>query len=143
MDPNTYMTMFVEPTVRDFEGNPSSPRLAFLACIVTFHSIDYITHPKSPANRRETFRAENADFAIVDRVAHAFKHVEAGNLNSATNRPLTVEDVIGRPPAFWGHAVWDLSRWDDQTGGVEIASEGGDDLLHVVKRAADFLRTKC
>jgi hypothetical protein len=55
---------------------------------------------------------------------------------------LRVGDVIGRLPAHWGYAVWDLSRWDDNTGGVEIASEQGDDLLDVVRRAADFLRTK-
>jgi hypothetical protein len=108
---------------------------------VTFHCIDYISHPKSPANRRGQFREENADSAVLDRVAHAFKHVETGNPNSTTNPPLKV-GVIGRPPAHWGYAVWDLSRWDDDTGGVEIASEQGGDLLDVVRRTADFLRTE-
>jgi hypothetical protein len=109
---------------------------------VTFHCIDYISHPKSPANRRGQFRKENADFAVVDRIARAFKHVGTGNPNSTTNPPLKVGDVIGWLPARWGHTAWDLSRWDDDTGGVEIASEQGDDLLDVVRRAADFLRTK-
>jgi hypothetical protein len=70
------MTEIVEPTISDFEANPTSVRHAFLACVVTFHSIDYV--PKKSANRRKLFRKESPEFATVDRIAHAFKHVETG-----------------------------------------------------------------
>jgi hypothetical protein len=50
--------------------------------------------------------------------------------------------VIERPPAFWAQMVWDLSRWEDTTGGVTIAGEHQRDLLAAVKKAAEILRTK-
>src|SRR5450631_1504293 len=100
MDANRYMTGIVEPTIRDFEVNPTSVRHAFLACVVTFHSIDYLTHPKPQASRRKLFREKSPEFAMVDRIAHAFKHVQTGHHQSVYCQPLKSEDVIKRPPAF-------------------------------------------
>jgi hypothetical protein len=142
MDAASYMREIVDPTIHDFELNPKSRRHAFLACVTTFHCVDYLSFPKRPKNLREQLRNENSDFALVDRVAHALKHVESGNPNAAQNQPLKVEEVLERPPAIWGQAVWDVSRWDDQQGGVEIAKEERDDLLDIVKRAVEFLRGK-
>ena len=79
---------------------------------------------------------------MVDRVAHAFKHVATGHPQSPTLQPLTSGQVIERPPFFWDVAVWDLSRWDDATGSVTIAGEHERDLLADVKQAAAFLRSK-
>jgi hypothetical protein len=141
MDPNRYMIEIVAPTIGDFETNPTSPRHAFLACVVTFHAIDYLTYPKKAATRRKLFGGESPEFALVDRVAHAFKHVKAGHEESA-QRPLNAGDVIVRPPGFWDIAVWDLSRWDDPVGGITIKGEHEHDFLDVVKQAAEFLRTK-
>jgi hypothetical protein len=141
MDANRYMTEIVEPTISDFETNPTSVRHAFLACVVTFHSIDYL-YPNKSANPRETFRKESPEFATVDRIAHAFKHVDAGHPQSAHNQPLKAGDVIERPPAKWGIAVWGLSRWGDASGGVTIKNEHDRDLLEIVKGAADFVRVR-
>jgi hypothetical protein len=33
-----FLTEIVDPTVKEFEANSGSPRRAFLACVVTFHS---------------------------------------------------------------------------------------------------------
>jgi hypothetical protein len=137
-----YMTEIVEPTISDFEANPTSVRHAFLACVVTYHSIDYLTRPKRPASRRESFRQESPEFATVDRIAHAFKHVEAGHPQSAHFQPLKAGDVIERPPAKWGIALWGLSRWGDAIGGVTIKNEHKRDLLEIVKGAAEFVRAR-
>lgn len=142
MDANRYVTEIVEPTISDFETNPTSVRHAFLACVVTFHSIDYLTRPENPANRRESFRQESPAFATVDRIAHALKHVEAGHPQSAHNQPLKAGDVIQRPRAFWGEGVWGLSRWGDASGGVTIKNEHDRDLLEIVKGAAEFVRAR-
>src|SRR5712691_4497483 len=48
-DLRQYLNDFVEPTIADFENNPASVRHAFLACVVTFHSADYLAHPRRPA----------------------------------------------------------------------------------------------
>jgi hypothetical protein len=47
--------------------------------------------------------------------------------------------LIPRPPGVWGQAVWDLSRWDDPTGGVTLDSERDVDLLAAVKNTVGFL----
>jgi hypothetical protein len=46
--------------------------------------------------------SENADFAVVDRVANAFKHVETGHPDAPQNQPLTVTSVFERPPGMAG-----------------------------------------
>jgi hypothetical protein len=142
MDAKTFADEIVEPTIADFEREPRSPRRAFLACVATFHMIDYIAHPATPSQRRGAFRRQSQAFAVVDRVAHAFKHVATGHPSDQTLQPLTSDQVIERPPAFWGVAVWGLSRWDDAIGGVTIHGEHGHDLLEDVKEAAAFLRSK-
>ena len=79
----------------------------------------------------------NAGTARIRRV----KHVKTGNDRSVI-RPLKSEEVITRPPVFYGVAVYDLSLFDDAVGGVTIENEPEQDLLEVVKRAAGYLRTK-
>jgi hypothetical protein len=134
-----YLEEFVDPTIKDFEQNPTSVRHAFIACVVTYHAVDYLAHPKKPQTLRRRFNKESKAFELVDDVAHAFKHVQAGNPSAPD---LAVNDVISRPPAFWGVAVWDLSRWDDPAGGVTVDKNRTIDLLNTVRHAADFLRSK-
>ena len=140
-----YFNEFVIPTVRDFENAPASRRRAFLACVAVFHTVDYLAaQPGSPKKRnfRSQLRKENADFVIVDRVAHAFKHMRSGHEGSQDNEPLHVQAVFSRPPSFAGVMVVGISYLGDTRGGVEIWNERGRDLLGVVKRATEFIRTK-
>lgn len=140
-----YFDEMVVPTLRDFENAPASIRRAFLACVVLFHTVDYLAEQAgSPdkQNLRKQLRRENVDFSIVDRVAHAFKHLKAGHRKSPDNMPLHVSAVFGRPPAAIGVLKIGISRIGDMKGGVEILNECRQDLLDVAKRAADFLRTK-
>jgi hypothetical protein len=145
MDFPQYFTEIVEPTIQEFAENPTSRRLAFLACVVTFHAIDYLAaaeNTPNTGNLKKRFGNESAEFAIVDRVAHAFKHVNAGHPNAPINQPLTSGEVISRPPGRWGVAVWGLSRWDDPVGGVTLDLEPRVDLLATVRAAADFIRAQ-
>jgi hypothetical protein len=41
---------------------------------------------------------------------------------------------------MWDQAMWDLSRWDDPSGGVTLDKDRGVDLLDAVNRTAEFLR---
>jgi hypothetical protein len=144
MEIERYLETIVDPTIDDLESHPTSVRYAFLACVAVFHSLDYLAHSESSEkqNRRSLFRKQSADFATVDRVAHAFKHVEAGHPAATDNQPLKTEGVIKRPPAYWDNALWDLSHWDDATGGVTLADDRQLDLLSTLKRAVAFIRTQ-
>jgi hypothetical protein len=135
-----YLNEIVDPTVRDFEENPTSVRHAFIACVATFHSIDYLAYPRKSKATRERFRKASSDFSLVDDVAHAFKHVVARTRRGAER--LQAGDVISRPPAHWDKAEWALSRWDDGIGGVTLDNDRNVDLLDVVKGAVEFLRSK-
>jgi hypothetical protein len=135
MDINHYMTEIVEPTIKEFAANQTSRRHAFLACVVTFHSIDYLTYPKKPRSRRASFGKKSPEFATVDRVAHAFKHGKTGHERNADFQPLKVEDVIEPPPA-----VWNLMFPNFWPRGVTLKNERDRDLLNTVKVATDFIR---
>jgi hypothetical protein len=140
-DLERYLDEIAEPTIKDFEAYPTSVRHAFLACVAVFHGVDYLAYPrKRSATLRQEFRRQSRAFAIVDDVAHAFKHVTAGNREKPN---LKADEVISRPPAFYNKSgAWGLSRWDDPVGGVTLDGDRRVDLLEVVKAARDFLRTK-
>jgi hypothetical protein len=135
MEIKRYFEQIVDPTIADFEANPTSVRHAFLAAVAVFHTIDYL----GTGRFRKKFR-EHADFASVDRIAHAFKHVQTGHPADPNLQPLSSEGVIMRPPAAWDSGAWDLSSWDDTTGGVTLDSERAVDMLSAIKGAAQFVR---
>jgi hypothetical protein len=141
MDINRYMAEIVEPTIEEYAVHRKSRRHAFLACVVTFHSIDYLIYPKKPASRRDSFRKKSPQFATVDRAAHAFKHVQTGHERSADFPPLKVEDVEHPPPAGWSGLSLDLSNWGGAKG-VTLKNEDDRDLLEIVREAAEFIRAQ-
>jgi hypothetical protein len=136
-DLERYLNDVVEPTIKDFKNNPTSVRHAFLACVAVFHSVDYLAYPRKSRSVRQKFRRESREFMLVDQVAHAFKHVIAGDPSKPN---LAADEVISRPPAKWDEMVWDLSRWDDPDGGVTLDKDRNIDLFDVVRGATEFLR---
>lgn len=109
-DLESYLDAIAEPTIKDFEDNPTSVRHAFLACVAVFHGIDYLAYPRRrPAILRQKFRKQSSAFELVDDVAHALKHVTAGNREKPN---LKADEVISRPPAYYNKSgAWNLSRW--------------------------------
>jgi hypothetical protein len=145
MDLDEYLNEIVEPAIAEFAENPTSRRRAFLACVTTFHAVDYLAPPGGTLKKSELqqrFRRESHEFAVVERIANAFKHVKTGHPNDPANQPLTSRQVSPRPPAQWGVAVWGLSRWDDPVGGVTLDEQPGVDLLVIAKAAARFIQAQ-
>ena len=138
MDVQSYVRQIVEPTISEYAKEPTSIRQAFLSCVVTYHIIDYLTYPKKPGARRQKFRQSSEAFAIVDRVAHAFKHVRTGETGAQQNQPLTSGDVISAPPFTVGMPVGLPLRLET----VALPHEGVFDLLSTVRLALEFLRTQ-
>lgn len=137
MEIERYLEQIIDPTIADFEANPTSVRHAFLAAVAVFHAIDYL----DANSLRKRFREESADFALVDRIAHAFKHAQTGHPADPNLQPLSADGVIARPPAYYGASgAWGLSRWDDPIGGVTLDGDRQLDVLAAIKGAADFIR---
>jgi hypothetical protein len=135
-DLRQYLRDFVDPAIADFERNPASVRHAFMACVVTFHAVDYLAHPRRPATLRQEWNKFSRAFAIVDDVAHAFKHVKAGN---PANPDLRAKQVVAVPGVF-DAAVFDGAAFD--VGTVTLENEPGVNVLAVVKEAAAFIRVQ-
>jgi hypothetical protein len=138
-DLEQYLTEIVDPTLKDLEQNPTSRRHAFLACVVACHAVDYLAFPQDPRTLRQQFERQSAEFKIVNDVGHAFKHVVQGK---ASDPRMKHSEVISRPPAYFGKAEWDLSSWDDPTGGVTLDGDRSVDILETVRSAVAFLRTQ-
>jgi hypothetical protein len=130
-----YLDEIVDPTVQDLEAN-RTVRHAFLACVAVFHAVDYRAYPRKSRGTRKSYGQASAEFALVDQVAHAFKHV----VSRRGKISLNAKDIISRPAAHWGSAVYGLSQFSDPVGGVALDSDRNLDLVDVVKRAAIFLR---
>jgi hypothetical protein len=142
MEIERYFEQIVDPTIADFEANPTSVRHASLAAAAVFHAIDRMA-PKKSSGLRTKFQRECAAFGIVDRIAHAFKHDEAGHPDNPHNQPLSAEGVISRPPLYYNvSGAYGLSRLGDPVGGVTLDSDRLQDIHLAVKGAAEFLRSK-
>jgi hypothetical protein len=95
-----YLDEMVEPTIKDFENNPTSVRHAFLACVTVFHGVDYLAYPRrSPRALRNKFGRESPEFKLIDQVAHAFKHVVT---DGPPGQRVRAAEVISRPPGWFG-----------------------------------------
>jgi hypothetical protein len=137
MEIERYFAQIVDPTIADFEANPTSVRHAFLAAVVVFHAIDYL----DANSYRKKFREDNADFALVDRIAHAFKHVQTGHPNDPNLKPLSAGGVIARPPMYYNvSGAYNLSRLGDPVGGVTLDGDRRLDVLSAIEGAAQFVR---
>ena len=101
-----------------------------MACVVTFHSVDYLAHPRKPV--RQLWNGRSKAFAIVDDVAHAFKHVKVGNPASPDLRAKEVVALHGAFSAGFSSGF--------QVGGVTLKSDPSVNVLAVVKEAAAFVR---
>jgi hypothetical protein len=145
-DMERYLSEIVEPTVADFQRQPSSVRIGFLVCVAIDHSLDYLAFPADRAQwdgkehrsrraeLRRQFCEENEHFRLASEVANAFKHVK-----TISERSLEASQVYERPPALAGRMMMGVSMMGDTTGAVVV---DGNDLLGVVTEALRFLSSK-
>lgn len=136
-DLELYLRDIVEPTIDDFENDPTSVRKAFLACVAMCHAVDYLAHPRKPGNLRRDWKRQCPSFSIVDLVAHAFKHVKSDGIDR-----VFAADVIPRPPMVWCEAQLDLSRWGDPEGGVTLNRDRAIDLRNALKASVVFAHSQ-
>ena len=122
MTPEEYMRDIMQPTIKELVQNRTSKRHAFLACVVTYHMIDYLCGKRRKAVLRGEYRVQSAAFAAVDRIAHGRTEAQSGRARSR----------VGETPV-------DLAAFAE--GEARLAGEGTD-ILKLVNEAADFLAKK-
>lgn len=76
-DLEKYLRTIVEPTVDEFRKSRISERHAFLACVALYHSIDRAAYPQKARVLNQKWHAASPAFALVDVIAHDFKHVRS------------------------------------------------------------------
>lgn len=99
MTADEYLRQVVEPTLKDFATNPGSSRHAFLACVATFHVIDYVAGATRKPILRAEFRQESSAFAAVDRIAHGRDDKLFGNPQPAPIADQTMLKTSASTPA--------------------------------------------
>jgi hypothetical protein len=71
-----YLDLIVKPTFEEFKRNPISVRLAYLACVATYHAVDRAAYPGRPRAILERWRKQSLELRLVEIVALHFKHVK-------------------------------------------------------------------
>jgi hypothetical protein len=142
MSPSEYFEIIVEPTLKEYFENQTDYRKCIISCIVIIHIHDYLKHAgydvKSTTKSYFYNIANRCPEALdVYWVAIAGKHAVPDD-KSIDIRP---ESLIERPPMVWGEAVFGLSRWDDEYGGLELRTQGQSKQFELeLRRTLDFFR---
>jgi hypothetical protein len=118
--PADYVSEIVVPTLREFRDDRRSRRRAYLAAIAVFHIKEHLRQA-GERNVERTMRAAGAksahDFRVVRAICNGSKHVTT---DASHLVPFSAGSDTDRPPAFFGQAVWGVSKFDDLDGGREI-----------------------
>jgi hypothetical protein len=142
MKPSDYVTNIVEPTIDEFEAEPTSVRRAYQACVVTWHFADCVREATSLELRkiRDDLESSCATFYMIGALANLSKHFR---LDPRRNRVLISDsDVhVGPGAAFSDGTYWsDGTSWADSPDVVR-ATKGGHpvDVLHCLHSARDAI----
>ena len=112
MTPNEYISEIAIPTVRDFLNARGDRRLAYLACIATYHIVDYVAAGDSTKigeilRHLRTIAEPAVD--VVQGICHGTKHARATKARfpfspgDERHVPSFAFDV---PGAGWGEGRW-------------------------------------
>ena len=144
MTPQQYWQEVVSPTVEEYRTDPTSLRRSILSAITIVHFADNLIFNGINTVQGKTFAAARQFFDLITvdcpeagqlySLAIVGKHMKQGSNPSPRH---TIEDVFKRPPAVLGQAVWGISRWGDEIGGVEFAK---NDALRLVEATTAFLK---
>mgnify|MGYP001807660305 CR=1 FL=1 len=122
-----HLDLIVEPTIADLQKDQLSVRKTFTACLVTFHAIDRFA--EKPGNLRKEWRDQSQAFALIDLIAHTFKHVDAEG---------------GKEPKP-GRIPWKAAMPGAMGLNTHALNESGPDVRQIfflVNEAAKFIRRK-
>ena len=139
MTPHEFADIVARPTVEEFLANRGDRRRAVLACISTYHIIDYlaadIAGPQPSKNRMQDARKHEAQnirdhirpvvgpsLEVVHGICNGTKHADFVPMRDV---PALAFDVPG--------AGWDQGRWE--VPGLEVESDGRKQFVDLCVQA--------
>jgi hypothetical protein len=134
-DLERYLKDVVQPTVQEYRAEPGSSRRAQLACLVLFHSVDYLAYPNPASKLRTEWRKRSEDFKIIDDIAHAFKHYQS----TTSRRRTKTTDISMRSNGAIGTIAFNTYPFDSSSSTVVVATYKNLDLLKSVLQTERFL----
>lgn len=163
MDARTYLELIVLPTMAEAIADRQNMRGSYLAAIVAYHLVDYLTStlnsrtdeqdrphdksgsepqpppkPRTPKARVEkTISALNPlAFNLVHSVANAVKHSRPGREAPIQFTPGTDKPMF---PAFHGVGFMGFQVWGDKIGGRAV-DLGDGRKMHLLPAVVAFLQ---
>ena len=130
MSPSEYASHIVLPTVREFLSVLDDTRRAYLACIATFHLVDYVARAenvKASQIAKNMQKESGDDFDIVEGICNGSKHC-GRDWGEYRHLPGS-ETALG--PISYGSGFYGKGRY------------GGLPGLLVQHRGKDFLIDEC
>jgi hypothetical protein len=150
-DARAYWLEIVLPTIEDFERNFTSRRHAFLACAAMVHTVDYIAFENGRPNKtaasrvRRAYGKESTEFLLVDRVAHAFKHVHSDGRPTDEGGDRVTRDDVAQVLEYRAGEIWrpaDVAARMKSVPVSVLTANGWTDLRATIRLAAFFLAEK-
>jgi hypothetical protein len=141
--PSEYFRELVEPTIAEFEANPTSVRRAYAACVFAYHFADtvHVHTGRSKTQVRKELAALAAEFWTVEGVATVAKHLEAAR---TTVKPKVEDTHLGQAAAFASGAYWASgASWAGMPTVVRTRNDTGHpvDVLHCIRATKQALAT--
>lgn len=125
MTPKQYMAEMVLPTLEEYVAETSSRRRAYLACIVTYHMVDYLKAAGIKDPEADMRANCEAAWRLVKGVANGSKHQQS--TKQRNQMPFLAGSDQYRPPAVVGELECGFSELGDHEGSIMVPTD--DDFL--------------
>ena len=149
MTPSEYFHELVEPTIAEFESNPTSKRHAYAACVFAFHFADAAAaHAKRKQHEIVADLTNRTHaFPLVRDIANLSKHLELDPTrpgNKGRPLPKITDTHVGPSAAFTdGTILDDGTSFDDAVDVVRTKDGTGQyvDVLWCVREVRRAIET--
>ncbi len=129
MKPSEYFHELIEPTLDEFESEPTSIRRAYAASVFTYHFTDAAAaYLNCKRERIETdLERLTPAFRLIRAIANMSKHlVLKPEFNKGRPMPKIQDTHIGPAAAFTDGSYWsDGTSWTDSKKVVRITDDNG------------------
>ncbi|MFZ1726195.1 MAG: hypothetical protein WBO29_09340 [Albidovulum sp.] len=146
MDAKEYAQEILEPVVSRYLREQASKELAFAACILSFHFVEYAAKSlnKERSEIENDLRSQGYEFDVVHAVAVAAKHTSADNQRLTYHGLKEADCMIATGHAFSdGTYFSDGTSYADHEDSIRVQTPDGNfhDLAFILPRLVNHIRS--